>query len=222
MANDGITFRRATVEDLPALKSLWTAGGRQASALEKRLTEFQVAIRQDGNLVGSVGLRLSGKQGLVHDETYANPSQGEILRSSLWERLQKVAHNHGLLRVWLLETEPFWSVSAQFRPATPEMKLKLPKEFGLATEPWQVLPLREESETLVSMENEMEVFQKAQRAETEALMQRAKVYRVIAFVIATLFLMGTLVFVSMTVRNDLVPNPSLKMAPPPGTNSVPP
>ena len=43
--------RRATLDDLPALKPLWESMRFSVEDLEKRLTEFQVAENAQGEIV---------------------------------------------------------------------------------------------------------------------------------------------------------------------------
>ncbi len=222
MVKGSIVIRRATVEDLPALKTLWAASGLSAAGLEKRVTDFQVALGDAGDVVGCVGMRLNAKQAMVHHEAFTVPAQAGEIRPKLWDRLLKVAQNHGLLRVWIVESKPqsFWNTKAGFKPVCAETAAKLPADFGAASDPWQVLTLREESETLVSMEKELEAFQKLQRLETEALMQRARVYRVIAAVIATAFLLATVAFAAKMLGKQREPAQPSNQRPPAATNAL--
>ena len=64
--------RRATIDDLPALKSLWQSMNLPVPDLERRLTEFQVAVDSGNTLIGAVGFQMAGKQGLVHSEGFTD------------------------------------------------------------------------------------------------------------------------------------------------------
>ena len=96
--------RRATIEDLPDLTALWQSMNLPVNGLDRRLTEFQVATDAAGKIVGAVGLQLVGKQGLVHSEGFTDFGVTDIVRPMLWERLQMVAANHGIVRAWTKET----------------------------------------------------------------------------------------------------------------------
>ena len=101
--------RRATSDDLAQLVAIWRAAQLEPEILEKRFTEFQVAVAEaDGKLVGAIGLALSDKHGLVHSETIPNFELVDTLRPLLWTRIRAVAGNHGLFRLWTTEPAPFW------------------------------------------------------------------------------------------------------------------
>src|SRR5947207_1815499 len=100
--------RRATVDDLPQLIVLRKAAHLPATDLEKRFTEFQVVENAEGKLAAAIGLQISQQQGLLHSEMVLDFSLADKLRPRLWERVEKVAANHGLFRVWTQETAPYW------------------------------------------------------------------------------------------------------------------
>ncbi|MFM7100626.1 MAG: hypothetical protein ACKO3N_05605, partial [Verrucomicrobiota bacterium] len=112
-----IEARRATVEDLPALEALWQRAGLPAEQLEKFVTEFQVVEDGDGVLRGAIGLQRDGDQALLHSEALGVEEGAEAVRGALWARLQVLARNQGVVRLWTLEDAPFWR--GLFRPATP-------------------------------------------------------------------------------------------------------
>jgi len=57
MSSSSLNIRRATVDDLPALKTMWLAAGLPAAELKERLTEFHVRWSFD-ILPGAARLRL--------------------------------------------------------------------------------------------------------------------------------------------------------------------
>ena len=73
--------RRATLDDLPALKPLWESMRFSVEDLEKRLTEFQIAENAQGEVVGTIGFRMAGRQGCVHSESYADFSVADVVRA---------------------------------------------------------------------------------------------------------------------------------------------
>lgn len=85
--------------------------------LERRLTEFQVVETLDGQLFGALGMEISGRHGRLHSEAFSDFALADVLRPHLWERMQSVATNHGLVRVWTREKTPFWCHSG-LHPAT--------------------------------------------------------------------------------------------------------
>ena len=96
--------RRATLDDLQALVALWQVAGLPALELEKHFTDFQVVARTDGPLIGAIGLHVQGHHGKLHSEAFFHPEQQDEFRPQIWERIQMVARNHGLTRLWTRES----------------------------------------------------------------------------------------------------------------------
>lgn len=182
MSSPEHNLRRATVDDLIGLKQLWQRAHLQVLDLEKRLTEFQLMVTDSGDLLGAVGLQIDGKQGRVHSEAFTQPENQDKYRQQLWKRVQSIARNHGLVRLWTWESAPFW-IQRGFQEATEEALQKLPAVFGDRAKPWLVLQLREENIAVISLEKEFELFEAAQREGSEKLMQQAKVLRYVAYII---------------------------------------
>jgi N-acetylglutamate synthase-like GNAT family acetyltransferase len=201
--------RRATVDDLGGLKALWERASLQVLELERRLTEFQLIVRDGGEVLGAVALQLAGKQGLLHSEAFAQPEHEDELRPRLWERLQTVARNHGLVRLWTQEQSPFWH-QAGFIEADLELQKKLPTGFGNAHQRWWTLQLKEETAGALSIEQEFELFQQAQKAGTEQMLAQAHKLKTVAYVIAVVVLVFTVVaglYVARTIWRGAPPAP---------------
>src|SRR5215467_3924423 len=109
MASTGKRVRRATLDDIGHLTALWQSMHFPVDDLAKRITEFQVAAEDDGKVLGAVGLQITEKQGRIHSEAFSDFALAENLRPELWERLQAVGTNNGLLRLWTQEKAPFWN-----------------------------------------------------------------------------------------------------------------
>src|SRR5580765_7664226 len=109
MTASNYRVRRATLEDIGNLTELWKTMRFPAEDLGKRVTEFQVAENAEGKLLGAIGLQMAEKQGRIHSEGFTDFSLAEQLRPLLWERIQALATNHGLLRLWTKEDAPFWN-----------------------------------------------------------------------------------------------------------------
>jgi N-acetylglutamate synthase-like GNAT family acetyltransferase len=191
-------IRRATVDDLPALKQLWEYARLPALELERRFTEFQLAATPDGKIAGAVGLHIERQQGEIHSEAYAEPESEETLRPLLWDRVLMVAKNHGLLRLWALATTNFLREKGMTE-AEPALLAKLPVSFGHPQAGWLTLKLKEEVASTTVMEQEFAILAQAQREETERLLERAKFIRVLVYVllgigVAVLAVVGIKVF----------------------------
>ena len=195
------TARRATVDDLSGLKILWERARFQVLDLEKRLTEFQLIVSDAGDLIGALALHIEAKQGLLHSGAFAQPEQEEQFRPQLWERIQSVARNHGLNRLWTQEGAPFW-LQAGFVEGSAETLPRLPPGFGDRQARWLTLQLKDENVAALSIEHEFELFQTAQKEETERLRRLGRTMKVTVFVvIGIVATIGLLVIVRMAVKN---------------------
>lgn len=190
--------RRATVEDVPRLIPLWKLEELPWQELEKRFREFQVIEAQDGELLGAIGIQIAGHDGCLHSEVFAHPEHSDLLREHLWQRVQSVTANHGLLRLWTASDAPFWH-AAGFAPAAPEQLARRPAAFAGGTAPGRFLQLKEESaDTLV--EKEFAMFREAERERAQQLIRKGRVLKMIAILIGVallaLVLIGALRFFS--------------------------
>ena len=173
------------MDDLQALVALWQVAGLPALKLEKHFTEFQVVARADGPLIGAIGLSVQGHHGKLHSEAFFHPEQEEEFRPQVWERVQLVARNHGLTRLWTQESSPFWH-HCRFEDADAEMLKNLPASFGDSHSAWRTLQLRDEAAISHSLDQEFEVFRVTEKENTEKLIRKAKTLRMIATVIAVI------------------------------------
>jgi N-acetylglutamate synthase-like GNAT family acetyltransferase len=182
MTDASVQVRRATIEDIPQLVSLWQQENLPAAELEKRFKEFQVVQGPGGEVLGTIGLQISGNQGRLHSEALLHPEQSDAVRQKLWERITLVAQNFGLARVWVQSSAPFWGTLG-FVAANGEVLAKLPAEFASAGGNWSTLQLKEEA-AAVSIDKEFALFREAERERTEKLFRQARVLKMLAGVIA--------------------------------------
>jgi N-acetylglutamate synthase-like GNAT family acetyltransferase len=183
--------RRATTDDLEQLMALWAAAALPAAELEKRFTEFQVAESPDGRIVGAIGLQVAGADGRIHSETFADFALSDTLRPLFWQRLETMARNHGLFRLWTAETAPFWRKDAGFSTAAGPP----PEAIGPAHGSWLALRLKEEGADPNLIEAQFVLFREAERARRDKLLQRAAALKMVGTAIAVLlfvFSMGLL------------------------------
>ena len=178
---------RATIADVPELCRIWRDLGLPVDELEKRFSEFQVARDGAGNLVGAIGIAVSGLDGLLHSEAIVDPIRTDIIRDELWSRVRTLAANRGLARIWTLETAPFWQ-RVGFSKANIDQLKKLPEIFGKPEFNWFRIQLRDEDAIPKSIEAEFALFVQQQRAETERLIHQARFLKLIATVLAVIIL----------------------------------
>jgi N-acetylglutamate synthase-like GNAT family acetyltransferase len=194
--------RRATLEDLPELRSLWHAARLPLDDLEKRFTEFQIVTNAEGNLVGAVGLQTHKQHGLIHSETYTAPELATEVRPLLWQRILTVAKNNGLVRLWALPVASFYREQG-FVDVDEPLRAKLPELFGNPKVDWVSLKLKDENQNAATVEREFEVFAMAQKQESERLMSQARSFKVIAYglLFVVLAAIAALAFVFSRLRN---------------------
>src|SRR5689334_20536855 len=125
MTSTNYRVRRATLDDVGQLTTLWQSMRFPADELARRITEFQVAEALDGKVLGAVGLQIAQRHGRIHSEAFTDFALADQLRPLFWDRLQGVATNHGLLRFWTQEEAPFWSHCGLIAPDAEALE-KLP------------------------------------------------------------------------------------------------
>lgn len=179
--------RRATLDDIGQLTAIWEAMQYPTQELARRVTEFQVAEGADGTVLGAVGLQMAERQGLLHSEAFSDFALAEHLRPLLWDRVQTVATNHGLLRVWTQEQAPFWNHCGLLKPDAETLE-KLPALWRGSSSPWQTLKLRDDVDTIVSADKEFAVFMQSEKQRTEQVFRRARALKTFATVVAFILL----------------------------------
>jgi N-acetylglutamate synthase-like GNAT family acetyltransferase len=181
--------RRATLDDIRQLTALWQSMQFPADELAKRVTEFQVAESTNGEVLGAVGLQIAERQGLLHSEAFSDFALADHLRPLLWDRLQAVATNRGLLRVWTREPAPFWSHCGLLK-ADAEALSKLPALWHGPSSAWLTLKLRDDVEAVTSLDKEFALFMQSEKQRTERAIQRARMLKTVVTLIAFLLLIA--------------------------------
>jgi len=183
--------RRATLEDLPALRELWKKVNLPLGDLEKRFTEVQIAETADGQIAGALGIKIDRLHGLLHSEAIVD-KQNTALYEAFWQRVQILGRNYGLFRLWTESQSPYWQTIG-FK--TPDEKAFEKKPAGLSAEREKLLTLalKEESSEGMTVEQQFEIFTQSQKAETERLMQQAQVFKKIAYAILFVAIAGFVV-----------------------------
>jgi N-acetylglutamate synthase-like GNAT family acetyltransferase len=168
-------IRRATVDDLPALQALWTAAQLPAAELESRLTEFQV-VEAGGVFAGALALQIVQQHARLHSEDYADFAIADAARELFWERIQNLAANHGVFRVWTQETSPFWTHWG-FQPPNAETLARLPDEWKHLAGRWLTLELKNEDVITAALGNQFAGFMDAEKEQTAQVATRARQIR---------------------------------------------
>jgi N-acetylglutamate synthase-like GNAT family acetyltransferase len=197
-----LSARRATVEDLPALQALWQQAGLPWLELERYVTEFQVVPAEvDGTLLGAVGLLVEGNDALLHTEAVAvtGAEQADELRATLWRRVQIVARNQGVQRLWTQEDADYWQASG-FSKAAPATVAGATATFVDKSAEWRICELIDPDKAKHLVDEQMAIWQAARAQEAEALQDTIRVFRTTAFGVAimvTLVALGMLFYIGM-------------------------
>lgn len=196
MSSEAYRVKRATIDHLSGLVPLWETMQLPVAELEKRLTEFQVAESQDGRVLGAVGFQIAGNHGRIHSEGFADFALADQLRTLLWERIQSVAANHGLVRIWTQEKAPFWSRNGLRQASDKELE-KLPDQWKHLPSDWLTIQLREEVVVPLSLDKELALFMESEKQRTERMFRQARALKLIATLLAVLlalFVVGAAVY----------------------------
>jgi N-acetylglutamate synthase-like GNAT family acetyltransferase len=185
----GLRVRRATLDDLAAVRTIWLSMRLPADELEKRLKEFQVAEDADGNVLGAVGIQFSRQHALLYGEGFSDFSIADAARQLFWRRFEALAANHGIFRVWTQETSPFWTRWG-FQPASAEILSRLPAEWTTPEGRWFTLELKNEDAVTTALESKFTGFLDAERKQTARVAEQAR--RLRGIIIAVGFTIGFL------------------------------
>jgi N-acetylglutamate synthase-like GNAT family acetyltransferase len=174
MSPQTLHIRRATVDDRDTLKTLWASMRLSSGELEKRLTEFQVVENSNGEVVGAIGIQFSRQHALLHSESYADFSLADAARQLFWVRIQTLAANHGVFRLWTQERSPFWK-SFGFQPPNTGILARLPEEWkNEFAGGWLTFQLKNEEVIATALEKEFASFMTEEKLETRRISEKAK------------------------------------------------
>lgn len=192
MSSQTLRIRRATVDDRAPLKLLWASMRLSPDELEKRLTEFQVVENSEGAVLGAVGIQFSGQHALLHNEGYFDFGVADAARHLFWDRIQTLAANHGVFRIWTQERSPFWK-NYGFQPPSAEVLERLPagwkNEFDGG---WLTLQLKNEAVITAAFEKQFAGFKEAEKKSIERVSEKVQTFKTIVTVLG--FAIGIVCF----------------------------
>lgn len=179
--------RRATIDDLESLLELWNHAGLPGQELEKYLTEFQiVADPEDGRFLGSIGLMAaSPTDGLIHTEVMSPGAPADAVRQALWRRLEIVARNQGLHRLWTQEDDDYWQ-TVGFAPASTGEIATMPAPIRTTDAPWQLNQLVQADRAQQLVNEQMAIWDASRLQEREHLLLTISHVRTFALVFVSL------------------------------------
>jgi N-acetylglutamate synthase-like GNAT family acetyltransferase len=169
----GLRVRRATLDDLVALRAIWLSMRLPADELEKRLKEFQVVEDGEGNVLGAVAIQFSKQHALLYGEAFSDFSVADSARQLFWQRFEALAANHGIFRIWTQETSPFWKHWG-FQPANAEILSRLPDEWKTSEGQWLTLELKNEEAVTSALETKFAGFMDTEKKQTALVAEKAR------------------------------------------------
>lgn len=206
MLPTGTTIRRATLDDLETLRGLWRECRLPEHELEKRFTEFQLAVDPHGWILGGLALRFAGHEGQVHSLAIRRAELETELVAALWERVLAIANQHGAYRLWTREHGAFWT-GAGFAPAGTADPAEVPAAFGGGNH-WFALKLRDEPLKLIAAEEQLAAYLELERSRTDQLVRRGQLLKILATgFAAVIFGCALTVLFVMLRRNRRSPRP---------------
>ena len=117
----------------------------------------------------------------MHSEDYANFAVADEARKLFWERIQKLAANLGVFRLWTQETSPFWK-GWGFQPANPETLARLPEEWKNLEGQWLTLELKNEEAINRAMKIQFAGMMAEEQRQTARMVEHARFLRLLVIV----------------------------------------
>ena len=195
LAEPEVRARRATVDALPGLHALWQRVGLPWDQLERFVTEFILVPNDDGLPLAAIGLQADGDQGLVHSEAILPGQDESLLRAALWQRLQIIARNQGIARLWTLEDAGFWT--STFQPAPTSDAASLKASFADPTASWWIYVLRDPARAQRLLDERMALWEAHRQSDASQFSETISRIRQGAFLIAgfvIVMMMGMVVY----------------------------
>ena len=155
--------------------------------LGKRLTDFHVVQTADGRLLGAIGIQIVRQHARLHNEAYFDFALADHAREMFWDRIQTLASNHGIFRLWTQETSPFWT-RLGFQPAVAEKSSCLPEEWNQTKNEWLTLQLKNEEVITNALDKNFAAFLSGEKQAAARVRGQAKMLKTIVTV--TGFLIG--------------------------------
>ncbi|HLP76898.1 MAG TPA: hypothetical protein VK327_08260, partial [Candidatus Paceibacterota bacterium] len=131
---------------------------------------------------GGIGFQIADRHANIHSETFSDFSVADSVRPLLWKRMQALATNHGIARLWTRESSLFWKQNG-FGKADAETLKRLPAPWADYPGEWLTLSLKNE-ESIVSLEKELSMFMAAEKERTAQTFRHVKLLKVVATVVA--------------------------------------
>ncbi len=193
MSDPGVSIRRSTLDDLPALRGLWSTALYSPPELERFLTSFFLVEGGAGRLMGAFAFEARGSEACVHHLAWTHPGAARAAAPHLAERIGRLARGQGLHRVWFPDQRPFWEecgLDLRTRGA-PESAYELLRGAACQWSVWFLIPPEEERR----IEREVRRFEESRDRERDRLRQGTR--SAVRFLWLLVLLLSALLFWSI-------------------------
>lgn len=189
MESTAYSARRATPEDLPALQLLWQSTGMPWEQLGSFINEFQVATDENEQLVGAIGMMVEESHALLHSESVHPDFDPDLVRLSLWRRMQIIARNKGVQFLWTQEDAAYW-LDSGFRAASGSEIQSCRASFMDPSAAWRVFPMADPSRVQDVLQEQFAILEATRLQESEDFQKRIKAFRLFAYLLGLVVLAG--------------------------------
>ncbi|MSU31488.1 MAG: hypothetical protein EXS25_02280 [Pedosphaera sp.] len=203
METSDLTARRATLEDIPALKGLWLNAGLPWDQLESFIGEFIVIPGADQQLLAAIGLMIEFNDALLHSEALAMETEADNLRASLWQRIQIMTRNQGIHRIWTQEDADYWRTCGFIATSVHEKPAESPS-FLQSSDGWSLFKLLDTDRAKAFAEKQMGIWQASRSEENAALQRKIRNFRTIAFLIFSVALLLSSIFLWAVIKTNIL------------------
>jgi len=178
-----LSARRAVAEDLAALQALWMEAGLPWEQLAGYLNEFQVTVDDSGLITSAIGLLIEGDQALLHTEAVHPGADADLSRAALWKRVQIVARNQGVQRIWTQEDADYWRVSG-FSPVPPPLVERVPASFLKTADTWLACDLMDPERAKVIINEQLAILEAERHLAAAEFQRKVRIFRIAAILLA--------------------------------------
>ena len=218
MSPTSVSCRRASIDDLSSIEQLARRCDVDPTSVSRRLTDFHLLIDSAGLIQAAIGLQVAGQHARWYRWLSA-PEQDEASLNHMKAPMMKVFEANQITHLWTTEKErrPEW---LSFEPPSPDIAAQRPAAFPNSKDPWLHQRLREPVESVIHLEQQLQLFQEAQRRDSAARLAKLKWYRMFAWMVFLAALLGCLAL-GIKYFNQLTPRLETNPSHPSQTTSNP-
>lgn len=198
MMGGSFQLKRATVEELPALRWLWQRANLSTVALERDLTDFYLLLDEDFTLLAAMGVHVESKEAWLHHLHFSHDPHDPELFGQFWERLRLLLINRGVQRAWTRQLPAAWRQEGFTDPSSRE-SLHAPRHAQPDQPGLLVRPMRD-ARTAQLIEKKVAELSALREVSDRHMAQQTQRIRRIAYTISAVFIS---LLVYLTLRGIL-------------------